>query len=380
VRDQNAAEMELPCSLSLIASNLLVYGAMHGLVDAACFGILFTILRTQIFSETAIVYLFLYYNLIAFGLQAGLGFLVDLIKAPRAFAIVGLAITGVASVIFHWQPWGGVALAGFGNAMFHIGGGSICLRLTPGKASAPGLFVAPGALGVLAGTLLGKSGFFTAWPFLLAMAALAAATIGLHSPAMPARPEALRRQWYRGEPVLLLILLAVAVRSLVGAVMNFAWKTDTGLLVVLTMALVLGKGLGGLLADRLGWKQTAVASLALSIPLLLLGGTVPALGIAGMLFFNITMPITLAAVGNALPGRPGFAFGLTCLALLLGIVPAFTELRLTLASPVIIVPVIAVSAFAIYSGLILLKTLKSDVASEKTSSTKREIIEEGAGA
>jgi MFS transporter, FSR family, fosmidomycin resistance protein len=355
---------------------------MHALVDAVCFGILFSILRTQAVSATAIVYLFLLYNVLAFGLQAGLGFIVDFLKTPRAFAVLGLAFTGVASVIFHWQPWGGVALAGFGNAMFHVGGGSISLRLTPGRASAPGLFVAPGALGVLAGTLLGKNGYFTAWPFLLVMAALAAVAFGLNSPTLPGPPETLRSQWYRAEPVLLLILLAIAVRSLVGAVMNFHWKADTGLLVMLTVAVALGKGLGGLLADRLGWRQTALASLALSLPLLVMGAAVPAMGIAGMLLFNITMPITLTAVGNALPGRPGFAFGLTCLALLLGVVPAYTEMKITLANPVIIVPIIAVSAVALYFGLTLLKPGKPGVASESTKTTgiPREKIEEGAGA
>jgi hypothetical protein len=37
---------------------------------------------------------------------------------------------------------------------------------------------------------------------------------------------------------------------------------------------------------------------------------------AGLLLFNITMPLTLVAVWGQLPSRPGFAFGLTTLALL----------------------------------------------------------------
>jgi hypothetical protein len=59
------------------------------------------------------------------------------------------------------------------------------------------------------------------------------------------------------------------------------------------------------------------------MPLLALAGDSPAAGIIGLLVFNLTMPVTLAAVAAMLPrGREGFAFGLTCLALFVGAAPA----------------------------------------------------------
>jgi hypothetical protein len=105
-------KIEQPGCLSAVSSNLLAYGAMHALVDAVCFGILFSIVRAQIFSETAVVYLFLFYNVLAFGLQAGLGLIVDLLRAPRAFALIGLGLTGLAAAVFTRQPWWAVAVAG----------------------------------------------------------------------------------------------------------------------------------------------------------------------------------------------------------------------------------------------------------------------------
>jgi len=61
-----------------------------------------------------------------------------------------------------------------------------------------------------------------------------------------------------------------------------------------------------------------VGGLALSIPLLAFAPDLAALAILGVLLFNLTMPVTLAATANLLRGRPGLAFGLTCLALEVG--------------------------------------------------------------
>ena len=62
---------------------------------------------------------------------------------------------------------------------------------------------------------------------------------------------------------------------------------------------------------------------ALSVPLLGLFPNSQALCLVGLVLFNIPMPVTLAAVADLLPYNPGLAFGLTTLALLVGVVPVF---------------------------------------------------------
>ena len=64
-------------------------------------------------------------------------------------------------------------------------------------------------------------------------------------------------------------------------------------------------------------------ALALSVPLLALFYESPALSAIGLVLFNIPMPVTLCAVADLLPYNPGLAFGLTTLALLVGVVPVF---------------------------------------------------------
>jgi FSR family fosmidomycin resistance protein-like MFS transporter len=357
--------------LKTISTNLAVYGLAHGVVDAVCVAVLFRLLAGQATGATEIPWLFLAYNLLAFGLQAFCGLLVDRYRWPRPTAILGIGLVTGAAFMPAAQPFPAVALAGIGNALFHVGGGVIALSLTPRKATAPGIFVAPGALGVLAGVLMGKSGMFNAWVFLPVMAALCAAIL------LAPKPEMYRaRDLPAGQPgplagyVLFLILFVIAVRSLVGAVMVFPWKTDISLLIVLTVSIALGKGLGGFLADRFGWARIAVGSLAASIPLLTFGTGLPALAMLGMFLFNFTMPVTLTAISNCLPGRPGFAFGLTCLGLILGALPAFSDLQFTFNGPVVLDTAIAASAAALYFGLRQYRRLPP------ASTTPRDVIPE----
>jgi FSR family fosmidomycin resistance protein-like MFS transporter len=129
------------------------------------------------------------------------------------------------------------------------------------------------------------------------------------------------------------------------------WKSDLALLAALTAAVVAGKMAGGLLADRFGWRRVAVTALVGSLPLLALGTSSPAAGIAGVLLFNMTMPVTLAAVAAVLPrGSEGFAFGLTCLALFCGSVPALLGLPLT-ATPWLPATLILPAAAALWFAL-----------------------------
>jgi FSR family fosmidomycin resistance protein-like MFS transporter len=320
-------------------------------------GVLFSAYSSGTLSTEVVTYLFITYNLLAFGLQVFAGFLTDYLKAPRFTALTGLIITGISTVVLLPFPVAAVVLAGIGNALFHVGGGVISLNLTPQKATAPGIFVAPGALGLMAGTLLGKNGDFIAWPFLLVIVVLCAMIFLVKKPAMyREQPQTILEHgamniWLKAEYIIFMVLFVIAVRSLVGFAVSFPWKTDITLLVFLTLAIALGKGLGGFLADRFGWTKVTIGSLLVSIPLLNLGADVPVLGMTGMFLFNITMPVTLVLVSNMLPGRPGTAFGLACMALVLGTLPAFSEFRAGLNNHVLIDVIIAISAVTLFLAL-----------------------------
>jgi FSR family fosmidomycin resistance protein-like MFS transporter len=124
--------------------------------------------------------------------------------------------------------------------------------------------------------------------------------------------------------VLVLLLTSVAVRSLVGLSASRGYPRDTWLLLGLPLAAALGKGVGGFLADRWGWVRTTVTALLVAVPLVAVQYPHPLPLLAGLLVFQTTMPVTLVAVARLLPGRPGTAFGLPCLALAVGALPTMT--------------------------------------------------------
>ncbi|MCX6751666.1 MAG: hypothetical protein NT161_02785 [Candidatus Nomurabacteria bacterium] len=261
-------------------------------------------------------------------------------------------MVGISAIAFLSFPIISIVLAGIGNALFHVGGGSISLNLTPKKVTAPGIYVAPGALGLFIGIMLGKSGGFVASPFILALLILCLLMFVIKKPEMDyVREEVKKIRFNYFELILLLVFLSITIRSLVGMLMVFPWKTNIDLAIILTIAIVLGKGLGGILADKFGWIRIAVGALVLSIPFLVFGANIPFLAIIGMFLFNITMPITLVAISNILPGRPGFAFGITCLALILGALPAFSGLKQLLGGQSFIFIIIVISVLALFYAL-----------------------------
>jgi hypothetical protein len=71
-----------------------------------------------------------------------------------------------------------------------------------------------------------------------------------------------------------------------------------------------------------------------------------------MLLFQLTMPVTLAATMALLPGRAGFAFGLTCLALVAGALPTHLWPRApVLADPALVASLLLASTVALFIGL-----------------------------
>ena len=330
-------------------SNISVYSLSHALVDATCAATLFAIVALGQTGPRDLFYFVVFYNVIAFSTQPILGLLVDVFKVPVYSAVLGILLVAASTLLLQF-PFLAVLIASIGNALFHVGGGVISLNLTPGKAALPGIYVAPGALGLMIGMLIGRGGYFIAWPFILLLTGSALLILSVPRPAIPA-PRKLpgNLRWF--ETVILLLLVSVAVRSMVGLSLVLPWKSDIGLLLALTGAVVLGKALGGILGDRFGWTTVAVSGLIVSAPLLAFFPQSPAIAILGIFLFNLSMPITLIGIAEMLPGKSGFAFGLTTLALIIGALPTFTQLRVLTSQQAFIFAAILLSIVALYGGL-----------------------------
>lgn len=291
----------------------LLYGCMHFLVDFLCAWAMFGSFRDR-GPE-----IYLVYNFCAFALQMPLGTLLDLIgkpRSPRLWAILGAAVTAAGSVT---HP----ALLGLGNALFHVGGGVEVIGADfarQRKGRELGIFVAPGALGLFCGTLLGKNGFAPWLPMgtgLLLLLLSAGVLRGkIHSPKeLPSASE--------GTPMLPFSCFAVVIlRSFVGMSVSFPWKTGTGMALLAVAAVVLGKIAGGYLAVGIGMDRAVFWSLLMAAGAFLLGDR-PGFGLTALLLFNMSMPMTLYMLACRMPKMPGFAFGLLTFGLYLGFLPVY---------------------------------------------------------
>ena len=85
----------------------------------------------------------------------------------------------------------------------------------------------------------------------------------------------------------------------------------------------LEKQCGGILVDKIGMKKTAIISTLGALPFLIAGDNLMLVSIIGVMFFSMTMAITLGLLVSVLKKTPGLAFGLTTIGLFLGTVPIF---------------------------------------------------------
>ncbi len=329
---------------------LFIYSLGHLLVDGACCLImLVSVLAGKSDLENVSLAIVLY-NTVAFAIQPFFGFLTDKIGRTNQIAAVGCILVGGSAALLH-LPFAAAVTAGLGNAMFHIGGGAYSLNMDRRKASYPGIFVAPGAIGLFLGAYLANHVEIKPFYIMLPMVLLAIGVLPIPHLSGEAKTAADKQNMaFSGLP-LLLLLLVILLRSVIGSVGDFPWKSTNTAALILTLTIAMGKACGGLLSDWLGRRNTTVIALLLSAPLLAFceSGVFPSL--AGVFLFNLTMAVTVTEIADHLQGYSGFAFGLTTLALILGTYFIYMGWKDFFAQPWITLALILLSAVMMFFSI-----------------------------
>ena len=304
-----------------------IYGVIHALVDAACVAAVVRASRGSNVGDLGAFWTVASYDLLAFGLQFPLGLVVDRLRLARLSMIVGAAMAAAVLDPGPIPPLATMIAAGVGNALFHLGAGGLVLRSAGGRAAPAGVFVAPGALGLGLGLWMGRTGRGSTFPIYVALAFAVIALVTLDKPAADERnaPSGAAAQpavvpWLI---LLMLLLVSVAVRSFVGFGACFQCPGGLAVAIGLPVAAFLGKLVGGMVADRLGWLRASIGALLLSLPLIAFSGGSLVLALPGVLLFQSTMAVTLVAIYALMPRWPAAAFGLPSLALIAGAFPTF---------------------------------------------------------
>ena len=123
--------------------------------------------------------------------------------------------------------------------------------------------------------------------------------------------------------VILLAVIVVIVRGYMGYGIPTSWNKTTIQTVILFVFMGIGKALGGILADMFGIRKVAIISVIVALPLILIGDRNMYISLLGVMFFSMTMSVTLAILVSVLPHNPGLAFGYTTIGLFLGTAPMF---------------------------------------------------------
>ena len=305
----------------------------------------------------------LLYDIVAFTLQLPIGIALDQLDKNSYAALLSYALVG-AGVILSLVPialleWPAILLLAIGNALFHSAGGLSVLNISQKHAGPSGIFIATGAIGVFLGTQSAQMGRLQiAFSLLVLLFLCALITLVVQ--------KVNKKYWnvhnvsfdiselsFNTLLAIALLNLVVALRSYVGMVTAFPWKSEMLLLVLSILGVFAGKALGGVVADRIGFRTTAIFSLIAAATLFVPSWEMPPMGLMGIFFFNFTMSITLASLANILPNAKGTAFGLASFSLAVGALPALAGFRIE--HPAMLSGISLVSALALGVGLTLVK-------------------------
>jgi MFS transporter, FSR family, fosmidomycin resistance protein len=292
----------------------LLLGLAHGVSDAAA-GLLI-VQASTLDTQNALVMVLLY-NGLAFGLQPIAGWILDRLGAAQRGAALGLVCTSLGLALGWFDLRLGLLFAGVGSSFFHAGGGGTAIRITPGKASAPGVFSAFGVLGLVIGAQLAFNFSLPTMGIMALILVTFAVILWLFKGNISTDTTEKTSSFPSLEMLALIIVLvaAVGLRSLVWTGLSAQVEGYTRAALWLALAAATGKLLGGFAADRLGWLRYALAALMVSLALLITSWgswpeNVTLVFLAGVLLLQSVTPLSLALIGRLMPRWPALAASL----------------------------------------------------------------------
>lgn len=334
-----------------------LYFYIHFIVEVSCFYYL-----TRVTSNMLVVWLIPFiYDSFAFVPQGLIGYINDLYPKLK-IDYLGVILIFLSYIIYLFTPLSifvSLFIICIGNACLHVSGAQTTLRTSNGKLSSPAIFVAGGSFGVITGKVLSIYKFT---PYLIMFLILTMIPFIMlvntydHKNIKEAKYDYINISI---NPILIVLIatFVVIVRGYMGYGIPTSWNKTLMQTVILFVFMGIGKGLGGILSDLFGIRKIGILSSLLAIPFLAFGDNLMIVSLIGVMFFSMTMSITLAAIVSVLKKNPGLGFGFTTFGLFLGTAPIFF-----LSIPSTIVNIIMISISSIICSILLGVILKKGEA------------------
>ena len=232
---------------------IAILSAIHAGIDFLC---AFSLYRSfQSFPQV-----FLLYNFCAFALQMLIGLIADILneqrnedmKAAAYFTVTGIVLTILGSF---FSP----IVLGIGNAFFHVGGGMLSIhedRKTDMSSAGLGVFVAPGAIGLILGILNHQTSLYRVIQITVSFLLFILGVYVLISAREEKRDIRVDLPHSGREFIgIALCFIVVVLRSLTGMAISFSWKASAAITFISVLFLAFGKTAGGFLFAKLGSRK-----------------------------------------------------------------------------------------------------------------------------
>lgn len=296
-------------------ATVLLLGIGHGLSDAAAGYLIGTLSQNGGFAQIGSAVLL--YNALAFGGQLPAGVWLDRIGHYRKLSVLSLLGMVMALGLLSAQlVWVAIVLAGISSAVFHVAGGATTLVCFPNKSRFVGLFSAFGVMGLALGGWAGAMQY--AWGSYVLIAGLSGLLLLLGRASFPlARPkevEEVNPALDQHDYLMIVLLMAIALRSVIWNSLQLIYTHQYDWLLYMALAAMIGKLVGGWVADRIPWKLYALSALTIAIPALSWGHRKLFWLMLGTGLLQSLTPLSVVALQRIAPNRPatvsGAAFGL----------------------------------------------------------------------
>ena len=299
------------------------YFFIHFIIEVTSFYILTSYTKSNLIWIIALLYDFL-----AFVPQGLFGYLKDK-KVNLDFTILGLVLSTLALMLLYFivNAIVVISIISIGNCLIHIEGAEETLRSSKGKMTPSALFVSGGSFGLITGKLLSKYNINIIYIILINLLMIVPIIVS-HKNKNLINDENLEKYNFSNKKisnikVIVLATIVVIVRAYMGYGIPTSWNKTVVETILLYCFMGVGKALGGIMIDKIGIRKTAFISTLGALPFLIFGNNLMIVSLIGIMFFSMTMAITLGLIVSVLKKYPGVAFGFTTIGLFLGSLPMF---------------------------------------------------------
>ncbi len=301
----------------------ILYFFIHFIIEITSFYIV-----TTYTSSNLVWVLALLYDFLAFVPQGIFGYLKDR-EVKLNFSLIGLVLSTIALILLYFKlnPVIVIIVISIGNCLIHVEGAEETLRSSSGKMTPSALFVSGGSFGLITGKLLSKYNVNVLYIILINLLMIIPLLIARKYKYLM-DDKNLDKYNYSNKNInykliILYATLVVIIRAYMGYGIPTSWNKTVLQTIMLFCFMGTGKALGGILIDHIGIRKTAFISTLGSLPFLIFGNNLMFVSLIGIMFFSMTMAITLGLIVSVIKKYPGIAFGFTTLGLFLGTLPIF---------------------------------------------------------